>query len=71
MENEKIIDSVDSVLMLIQQTINDLKNNKIDSKKSNAIGFLLNTAIKCIEIRDLKDRLDKIEQRIDFSKKFS
>jgi hypothetical protein len=66
---EPLIDEVDlennaDILFLIKKLIEETRGDKISTKKTTAIGYLLNIAIKALEQSDIEKRLSTIENAI-------
>lgn len=62
------IESTNDVLKLIEQTINDLRGNKVSTRNANAIGYLAGIALKTLEQGDLEKRLEVIEYALKVKK---
>ncbi|WP_202894797.1 hypothetical protein [Paenibacillus sp. 23TSA30-6] len=53
------------VKRLLNSIINDLRNNEIDSKSANAIGYLANIMLKAIEVGELEKKIQIIEEKVE------
>ncbi len=53
--------SLGDVVTLIEDTINDVRNGRMDSRTANTIGYLANISIKAIEQSELEVRLEALE----------
>ncbi len=47
---------------LLQKVITELIHDEIEIERARAIGYLINTAIKVIEVSDLAERMEKLEE---------
>jgi ribosomal protein L29 len=56
--------SVKHVVKLLEQTINQVRNDEIDQKKANAIGYLSNQIIRAIESSELEKRMIELEKKV-------
>lgn len=57
----KIQNSAD-VVVLICDTINQVRKGAIDPRVANAVGYLANLATKALEQNDLETRIEKLEE---------
>lgn len=53
-----------SVVSLLSQTINEVRQGEIDLRVANCIGYLSGHLIKALEVSDLEKRVDEIEKII-------
>ncbi len=60
-EKEVKIDTMKDVTIILAETINAVRMNKMSPKRANTIGYLLNVAVKAIEKKDLEARLEYLE----------
>ncbi len=67
-ENEIKISSTKDILTLIEETVNDLRGNKVSTRVANAIGYLAGIALKAVEQSDLEKRLEVIEYALKIKK---
>jgi hypothetical protein len=71
-EDEIKITNTKDVLLLIEQTVNDIRKNKISTRSANAVGYLAGIALKAIQQDDFEKRLEVIEYALNirrFTKK--
>lgn len=64
--NNEVVENISikctgEILKLIEQTINDLRSNKLSTKNANAIGYLAGIALKTVEQNDFEKRLEVLE----------
>ncbi len=67
-EDEIKIGCTKDILLLIEQTVNDLRGNKVSTRVANAIGYLAGIALKAVEQSDLEKRLEVIEYALKIKK---
>jgi hypothetical protein len=53
------------VKKLINITINELRNEEMDSKRANAIGYLANILLKAFEAEELAKKVGELEERME------
>ena len=58
---ETTVRSVADVVTLVEATINDVRNGRLDSRTANTVGYLANIAIKAIELSEIEPRLQALE----------
>jgi len=63
----QIADTKD-VLLLIEQTVNDIRQNKISTRTANAVGYLAGIALKAIQQNEFDKRLEVIEYALNIKK---
>lgn len=56
----KVADCRD-VVILISQTINQVRKGQVDPRVANAVGYLANILIKAVEQGELEGRLAEVE----------
>ena len=62
---EKInIKSNKDVVNLITQTINEVRQDKISTKRANAIGYLSNVIIRALSQQTIEEKLNRIEHAL-------
>jgi hypothetical protein len=67
---EKIsIQTSQNVLDLLEQTINDVRMNKISTNQANTICFLSNTLIKILQQRLIESKISMLEEVVFENKK--
>ena len=57
--------SMTAIKKAVSQTYNQLKKDEISANKARALGYLLNTAIKCFEVSDMAKELEEMRERLD------
>jgi hypothetical protein len=57
--------SLNDVIALIEETINDVRAGRVDARVANSVGYLANVAIKGIEQSALERRLDSFESVLE------
>ncbi len=60
-ESDVRVRSLSDVLVLVEETINDVRTGRVDVRVANAVGYLANIGIRAIEQGDLADRLEALE----------
>lgn len=55
------IDSADSIVSLLSDTINQVRRGDIDPRVANAVGYLANILMKAREQGELEDRIKALE----------
>lgn len=53
---------VTDIVNLLAETINAVREGKMNTRKANTIGYLANFLLKALESGDLEERLEKIER---------
>lgn len=56
------VKSMVDVVSLMENTINDVRMHRMDIRRANSIGFLVNIVVKAIEKKDLERRLGLLEK---------
>jgi hypothetical protein len=56
----KVEDSGDAIILLVQ-TINQVRKGQIDPRVANSVGFLANILIKAVERDKLETRIEQLE----------
>lgn len=59
------INEAKDVVVLLVQTINEVRAGKIEVRLANCLGVLSGHLIKAFEITDLEKRLEKLEQTVN------
>jgi hypothetical protein len=67
-DDEIKIANTRDVLLLIEQTVNDIRQNKISTRTANAVGYLAGIALKAIQQDDFDKRLAVIEYALSIRK---
>ena len=70
-QEEISIKSTNDILMLLEQTMNDLRRNKTSTRIANALGYLSGICLKAIEQGDLAKRLEVVEYALKVRKQDS
>jgi hypothetical protein len=53
------------VVVLVTQTINQVRKGAIDPRIANAVGYLANVVIKAFEREDLETRIERLEELLE------
>ena len=56
--------STKDILTLLEDTINRVRTEPMTHQKANCVGYLANIAIRALEVRELEERLEKVEEII-------
>ncbi len=60
-ESDVPVRSLQDVVALVEETINDVRAGRVDVRVANAVGYLANVALKAIEQADIETRLEALE----------
>lgn len=55
---------IKSIMYLLKDTVNRVRNGEMDVKTANCIGFLSNHLMKAYELDQIENKLDKVRQAI-------
>ncbi|MBU4210694.1 hypothetical protein KKC08_05100 [Patescibacteria group bacterium] len=59
------IEKVEDVTKLLVDTINEVRDGRLDCRVANTIGFLTGMVLKSFEVSVLEKRIDKIELTVN------
>lgn len=62
------LQNTSDVVLLMEQTVNDLRGNRTNARIANAIGYLAGISLKAFEQGDLAKRLEVIEYALKIKK---
>lgn len=60
---ETSIKSIQSILSLLEQNINDVRKGRVDPKVSNAVVQNVNAALKVYELAVIEGRINRLESK--------
>ena len=58
------LDSVGDLVLLLGQTVNQVRRGELDPKIANAVGYLTGILLKALEVGEVERRLEALEQTL-------
>jgi len=65
------IEDCQDVVLLISETINQVRKGQIDPRVANAVGYLANVLIRALEQGEMEKRLNELEAIVKTSRAYS